>query len=215
MATLPRAFPYGQGAVVSQSFDKLLNSIESALNKPPILNSKPAPGVADALRVLKKNEFFFFFCMAKKYGADKTMFYKENFKKVVAKPPFCTNMLVEEKNYTSTSKNGLHHSNLFINKLNQTIRYVRIMCPSKYEEAVEKNVTPIRTVTRKAARQNHNDNNSVDSDDPAPPRKYDKKEDIDTDFMGRYYCFFLGLEVNKNDRGPLQWIQWDNMHPLF
>ena len=28
MATLPCAFPHGQGAVVPQSFDELLNSIE-------------------------------------------------------------------------------------------------------------------------------------------------------------------------------------------
>ena len=61
MVTLPRAFPYSQGTVVSQPFDELLNSIESAVNKPPILNGKPTPGVADALRALKKNEFNSFF----------------------------------------------------------------------------------------------------------------------------------------------------------
>ena len=36
IATLPCVFPYGQGAVVPQSFDKLLNSIEAADNKLPI-----------------------------------------------------------------------------------------------------------------------------------------------------------------------------------
>ena len=90
-------------------------------------------------------------------------------------------MLVKEKNYTSTSQNGLHHSNLFINKLNQTIRYTQIMCPSKYKGAVEKYVTPTRTVTRKAARQNHNDDGSDDSNDSTPPRKCGKKEDVDTE----------------------------------
>ena len=89
------------------------------------------------------------------------------------------------------------------------------MCPSKYKEAVEKYITPTSTVTRKAARQNNNNNNSVDSDDSKPPRKRGNKEDIDTDYMGRYYRFFLGSKVNKNDRGSLQWIQWDNVHPLF
>ena len=147
-----------------------------------------------------------FFGKAKKYGADKTLFHKENFKKVIVKPRFYTNMLVKEKNCTSTSQNGLQHSNLFIDKLNQAIRYAQIICPSKYAT---------RTVTGKAARQNHNDNDSIDSDDSTPPRKRGKKEDDDTDFMGRYYCFFLGSEVNANNRGPLQWIQWDNIHSPF
>ena len=124
-------------------------------------------------------------------------------------------MLVEEKNYTSMSHNGLQHSNLFIDKLNQAIRYARIMCPSMYEEAMEKDVTPTMTVTRKKARQNHDDDDSVDSNDSTPPRKRGEKEDINTDFTGQYYRFFLGSEVNANDRDPLQWIQRDNMHPLF
>ena len=118
MATLPNAISYGQGALGPQSFDKVLNSIESAIEKPTILNSKPVPGVANALRALKKNDFNSFFGKAKKYGTDKTLFHKENFKKVVAKPPFYTNMLVEEKNCTSLSPNGLRHSDLFIDKLN-------------------------------------------------------------------------------------------------
>ena len=121
MTTFSCAFPFGQGAVVPQSFDELLNSIESVDNKQPILNGKPAPGVADALRALKNYDF----------NSSKNMFHKEQFKKIVAKPPFFTNMLVEEKNRTSTSPNGLQHSNIFIDKLNQAIRYARIVCPSK------------------------------------------------------------------------------------
>ena len=124
-------------------------------------------------------------------------------------------MLVEEKNCTSLSLNGLRHSNLFIDKLNQSIRYARIMCPSKYEEAVDKYVTPTKSVTRKAAHQHHHDNVSVDSDDSTSSRKRGKKEDINTDYRGRYYQFFLGSEVNENDRRHLQWIQRDHIHSLF
>ena len=71
MAPLPRAIPFGQGAAVPQSFDELLNSVESAIAKPTILNGEPAPGLADALRALKKNEFYSFFGKSKKYGADR------------------------------------------------------------------------------------------------------------------------------------------------
>ena len=76
-------------------------------------------------------------------------------------------------------------------------------------------VTPTRTVTRKAARRNNDDNDSDYSDDSMPPRKRGKKEDVDANFMGRYYRCFLRSEVNANERGPLQRIQRDNMHPLF
>ena len=89
------------------------------------------------------------------------------------------------------------------------------MCLSKYKEAVDKYITPAKTVTHKAARQHHNDDGSVDFDDSTPPRKRGKKEDINTDYIGRYYQFLLGSEVNKNDRGPLQRIQQDHMHSLF
>ena len=47
------------------------------------------------------------------------------------------------------------------------------------------------------------------------PRKRDKIEDNNTDYMGRYYKFVLGLEVNENDRRPLQWIQGDHMYSFF
>ena len=64
MATLARAFPYSQRAVVPQSFNELLNFIESAVDENPVWNGKPAPDIADALIALKKNEFNFFFCKA-------------------------------------------------------------------------------------------------------------------------------------------------------
>ena len=106
MATLPCAFPYGQGAVLPQSFDDLLKSIKSSDNLPPILNGKPAPGVADALRALKKNDFNSFFGQDNQFGAAKNVFHKKNFGNIVNKPPFLVNMLVQEKNYTSMSQNG-------------------------------------------------------------------------------------------------------------
>ena len=53
MIALPLAIPFGQGAVVPQSFEELLDSIEAVDNRPPILNGKPAPGFADVLRALK------------------------------------------------------------------------------------------------------------------------------------------------------------------
>ena len=58
-----------------QSFNKLLNYIESAIAKPSILNDKPAPGLADALRALKMNEFNSFFGKLKKYWAKKNLFH--------------------------------------------------------------------------------------------------------------------------------------------
>ena len=103
------------------------------------------------------------------------MFHKENFKKIVVKIPFFTNMLVEEKNCTSTSLNGLIHSDLFNDKLNQTIRYARVVFPSKYDEAVEKYVILKMTVTRRAARQNHDAYDNNNSDNSAPQKKCGKK----------------------------------------
>ena len=69
MATLPRVILFGQGAVMTESFDELLSSVESTIAKPTILNGKPVPGLADALRALKKNPFLF--VKSKKYGAKK------------------------------------------------------------------------------------------------------------------------------------------------
>ena len=70
MIALSHAIPFGQGAVVPQSFYELLNSIEAADNKPPILNGKLALGLADALRALQKNEYFSFFGKWKLNGAN-------------------------------------------------------------------------------------------------------------------------------------------------
>ena len=191
MAALLRAIPFGQGAVVPQSFDELLNTVEPAIARPTILNGKPAPGLADALRALKKNEYYSFFGKSKLYGANKNDFHKD-FKKLAAKPPFYTNMMVKEMNVTGSSPNGRQHSNLFINKLNQ--------CPSKYEEAVDKYVTPAKTVIRKVKfSQQHNDNISIDADNSTHPRKRGKQEDRNTDYMGRYYKCILRSEVNEND----------------
>jgi len=90
------------------------------------------------------------------------------------------------------------------------------VCPFKYKEAVEKYVTPAKTVTHKVKFSQHDDDNlSIDSDAFMHPRKRGKQEDINTDYMSRYYKFILGSEVNKNDRGPLQWMQRDHMHSLF
>ena len=66
MATLPHAIPYSQGVIVSQSFHELLNIVDSVIAKPTILNGKLAPGVADALRALKKNEVHSFFWQVEK-----------------------------------------------------------------------------------------------------------------------------------------------------
>lgn len=130
-------------------------------------------------------------------------------------PPLYTNMLVKEMNVTGLSLNGRQHSNLFIHKLNQALRYAQLVCPSKYKEAVDKYVTPAKTMTRKVKfNQHHNDNISIDSDNSTHPRKRGKQKDINTDYMSRYYNFFLGLEVNVNNRGDLQWMQWDHMHLL-
>ena len=125
-------------------------------------------------------------------------------------------MLVEEMNVTGSSPNGRQHSNLFIDKLNQALRYVQLVCPSKYEEAVDKYVTPAKTVTRKVKfSQHHDDNITIDSDNSKHPRKCGKQEDINTDYLSRYYKFILGSEVNVNDRSDLQWMQRDHMHLLF
>ena len=148
MDALPRAIPFSQEVVVPQSFGKLLNSVEPAIARPTVLNGKLAPGLLNALRVLKNNEYYFFFGKSKLYGADKNVFHKD-FKKLAAKPPFYTNMTVEEINVTSLSPNGRQHSNLFIDKLNQLLRYAQLVYPFKYEEAVDKYVTPAKIVTRK------------------------------------------------------------------
>ena len=114
----PRGFPFGQGAVVPQSFVELLDLIES--EKPTILNGIPAPGVADATRALQNNEYHSFFGKPKLYGMEKKDFHK-SFQKQAKEPTFYHNMMVEEKNVTSQSPNGLQHSHLFVDKLNQAV----------------------------------------------------------------------------------------------
>ena len=213
MAVFPRGFQFGQGAVVPQSFAKLLDLIES--DTPTILNGIPAPGLADAMQALQKNEYHSFFGKPKLYGMEKKDFHKE-FKKQAEKPTFYQNMMVEEKNVTSQSPNGLQHSNLFVNKLNQAIQYAQIACPSNYEEAMSTYVTPAKTVTHKVKFRQYQDNDlSIDSDNSAHHRKRGKQEDINKDYMSQYYKFYLGIEVNENDCGPLQWMQQETMHPLF
>ena len=124
--------------------------------------------------------------------------------------------MVEEKNVTSQSPNGLQQSHLFVDKLNQAIRYAKIVCPSNYAEALSTYVTPVETVMRKVKfKQYHEDNLSVDSDDSTHHRKRGKQEGINKNYMSRFYKFFLGGEVNEHDSGPLQWVQRETMHTLF
>ena len=73
MTALPLAIPFGQGAVVPHDFDELIASIEAPDNRPQILNGKPAPGLANALRALRKNEFHSFYGTKNKFGMDKNI----------------------------------------------------------------------------------------------------------------------------------------------
>ena len=109
-------------------------------------------------------------------------------------------MLVEEKNCLSISPNGQRHSDNFNDTLTQALRFAKAHTPSKYNEAVEKYVTSRMNVVCRAA--SRNDNNE-DSDDSWPPKKRGKTEDVDTDYMERFYRFFLGKEVNANNTGLL------------
>ena len=70
MTALPIAIPFGQGAVVPQSFDELVNSIEVVDGRPQILNGQPAPGLVEALKALRQNEFYSFFGSKNKYGME-------------------------------------------------------------------------------------------------------------------------------------------------
>ena len=171
---------FGQRAVVP-SFEEFLNSIKAAGKKPLILNGKLAPGLADSLRALQKNEYHSFFGKTKKYGMDKKDFYKD-FKKLAEKPYVYTNMLVKEMNVTGLSPNGRQHSNLFI------------VCPTKYKEATDQYVTSAKKVTRKVKFSHlHDDNLSIDSDNSTHTRKRGKQEDMNMDYMSRYYKFVLEL----------------------
>ena len=201
MATLPLVIPFGQGAVVPQSFYELIDSIEAADDRPQILNGKPAPGLADALKALKKNEFHSFFGTKNKYGMEEKYFHKD-FKKIAEKPLVYNNMMVEEKNVTGFSPNGRHHNILFVDKLNKALRYAQGVCPSKYDEALDQYVNLAKKATRKVKfAQLQDDNISTDSDDSTHTRKRGKQEDTSMNYMTRFYTFILGIQVNANDQG--------------
>ena len=102
-------------------------------------------------------------------------------------------MLVKKMNVTGLPLIGRQYSNLFIDILNQVLRYAQLVCSSKYEEAVDQYVTPTKKVTRKVKfSQHYDDDVSIDSDDSTHPRKHGKQEDTNTDYMSRYYRFILG-----------------------
>ena len=105
--------PFGQGAEVPQSFEEMLDLIET--EKPTILNSTPVPGLADALRALQKNEYYSFFGKPNMYGMTKGKFLKE-FQNKAKATTFYNDMMVEEKNVMSQSPNGLQHSIQFVDK---------------------------------------------------------------------------------------------------
>ena len=174
MAALPIVFPFGQGAVVPQSFDKLLNSIKAADGRPQILNCQPAPGLADALRALRHNEFRSFFGLKNKYGMAEKHFDKK-FQKFVEEPHVYTNMMVKEKNVTGLSKNGQHHMILFGRKLDEALRYTAHTCPTKYEEVLDQYVNSAKKASRKVKySQRHDDEMSTNSDNSTHTRKRGK-----------------------------------------
>ena len=147
MAALPILFPFGQGAIVPQSFDKMLNSIKAADGRPQIFNGQPAPGLADALRTLRHNEFNSFFGSKNKYGMAEKHF-DNKFQKFVKKPYVYTNMMVKEKNVTGPSKNGQHHMILFVCKLDGALQYTAHTCPTKYEEVLNQYVNSAKKASR-------------------------------------------------------------------
>ena len=81
MTAWPIGIPFGQGAVVPHDFDNLIASMGAADNRPQFFNGKPAPGVADALKVLKKNEFHSFYGTKNKFGMDKIISAKTSRRK--------------------------------------------------------------------------------------------------------------------------------------
>mmetsp|Transcript_19389 Transcript_19389/g.21690 ORF Transcript_19389/g.21690 Transcript_19389/m.21690 type:complete len:83 (+) Transcript_19389:364-612(+) len=80
------------------------------------------------------------------------------------------------------SPNGQRHSNDFSNTLNRALRYARLLTPSKYDDAVEKYVTPGRNVAGRVARRN-DDYDDDDSDNSTSLKKCGKKEDVDKDYI--------------------------------
>ena len=170
--------------------------------------------MADALKALKKNEFHSFFDTKNKYGMEEKHFHKA-FKKHADKPHVYNNMMVKEKNVPGSSPNGRQHKILFVDMLNKAIRYAQVVCPSKYNEALELYVNVAKKSTRKLRFARDDDNMSTDSDDSTPHRKRGKQEDTSMTYSNRFYTFFLGVQVNATPQGELFWMQRDTMHTLF
>ena len=63
--------------------------------------------------------------------------FHKDFKKLAEKPHVYNNMMVIEKNVTGSSPKGRHHNILFVDKLNQALRYAQVVCPSKYDKALD------------------------------------------------------------------------------
>ena len=141
-------------------FDALIASIEAADDCPQILNGKPAPGVADALKALKKNRFHSYYGTKNKFGMEKKHFSKD-FKKVADKPHVYNNMLGEEKNVTVSSANGREHAMLFVDMLYKSISYAKVVCPDKYEEAMDLYVTVATKPSRKVRFAQLKDNDDM------------------------------------------------------
>ena len=75
-----------------------------------------------------------------------------------------------------TYPNGRHHSILFVDKLHRVLRYAQIVCPTKYEEALDQYVTQPKKATRKVKfSQLHDNNLSINSDDSTHTRKRGNK----------------------------------------
>ena len=146
-------------------------------------NGKPAPGLADALRALKKNEFHSLFGTKNKYGMEEKHFHKD-FWKTAAEPHVYNNMMVKEKNFTGSSLDGGHHNILFVDKFNLALRYAQVVCPTKYNEALDQYVNLAKKATRKVKfAQLQNDNISIDSDNSTHTRKRGKQEDTSMTYM--------------------------------
>ena len=79
------------------------------------------------------------------------------------------------------------------------LKFAKTHAPAKCNEAVETYVMSRMKVAHKAARRDKD----VDSDNSSPPKKRGKTEELDTDYMERFYCFFLGKEVKANKTGLL------------
>ena len=70
---------------------------------------------------------------------DKKHFSKE-FKKEAEKSHVYDDMLVEERNVTHSSENGREHARSFVIMLYKAISYAKIVCPTRYDEAMEQYV---------------------------------------------------------------------------